>query len=206
VPAVVQTTWAEPTRNLSKHGRALWDRVMSEYDIHESGRVEMLMQACEAQDRIAKVRQEIDEDGEVIRARGQVKEHPALKIELSLRSFVLRTLARLGLNFEPIRSTAGRPGLSVQFANCKLSAQEHSSLVAIDRDNSAKRSDETGKTSFCQNLISVTGFTSDRTGAICRSFRTHKHYASRFFMISSLRRAASNSLMANLRRDRARRS
>jgi Phage terminase, small subunit len=111
VPAVVQTTWAEPTRNLSKHGRALWDRVKSEYDICDSGGVEMLMQACEAQDRIAKVRQEIDEDGEVIRARGQVKEHPALKIELSLRSFVVRTLARLGLNFEPIRSTAGRPGL-----------------------------------------------------------------------------------------------
>ena len=104
------TIWVKPTRNLGKYGRALWDQVMSEYDIRDSGGIEMLMQACEAQDRIAKVRQEIDDDGEVIRARGQIKEHPALKIELSLRAFVVRTLTRLGLNFEPVRPTAGRPG------------------------------------------------------------------------------------------------
>jgi hypothetical protein len=103
-------TWAEPTRELGKNGRALWDRVMGEYDIRDAGGIEMLMQACEAQDRITKVRREIDDDGEVIRARGQIKEHPALKIELSLRAFVVRTLTRLGLNFEPVRPTAGRPG------------------------------------------------------------------------------------------------
>jgi hypothetical protein len=53
--------------------------------------------------------EQIDRDGEVVRHRGGVKEHPALKIELAARSFVVRTLQRLGLNYEPVRAKAGRP-------------------------------------------------------------------------------------------------
>jgi hypothetical protein len=26
-------TWAEPPRNLGNHGRSLWDRIMSEYEL-----------------------------------------------------------------------------------------------------------------------------------------------------------------------------
>jgi len=51
--------------------------------------------------------EQIDNDGEVIRARGQIKDHPALKHELAARAFVVRTLSRLGLNFE--RCGHGRP-------------------------------------------------------------------------------------------------
>jgi hypothetical protein len=89
-------TWAAPSRTLGKHGRSLWDRVMIDYEISDIGGLEMLMQACAALDRAEALRIEIDRDGEVIRVRGTVKDHPALKHELANRAFVVRTLARLG--------------------------------------------------------------------------------------------------------------
>jgi hypothetical protein len=99
----------EPPRPLNAPGLALWQRVNSEYDISDAAGVEMLAQACTALDRAEALRQEIDGDGEVIRSRGQIKDHPALKHELAARSFVVRTLARMGLSFEPLRSSPGHP-------------------------------------------------------------------------------------------------
>jgi len=60
-----------------------------------------------------RLRREIERDGEVLRVRGTVKDHPALKHELANRAFVVRTLARLGLNFEPVKPSVGRPGSSI---------------------------------------------------------------------------------------------
>jgi hypothetical protein len=101
-------TWPAPSRTLGNHGRSLWDRVMSEYEITDSGGLEMLLQACSALDRAEVLRAEIDLDGPVIRTRGTVRDHPALKHELANRAFVVRTLARLGLNFETVKPV-GRP-------------------------------------------------------------------------------------------------
>jgi hypothetical protein len=86
---------------------------MCEYAIEDSGGVEMLTQACQALDRAEALREEIDRDGEVIRTRGTVRDHPALKHELANRAFVVRTLAKLGLNFEPVLASSGRPGLNI---------------------------------------------------------------------------------------------
>jgi hypothetical protein len=101
-------TWAAPSRTLGRHGRSLWDRVQSEYEVQDAGGLEMLAQACQALDRAENLRLEIDRDGEVIRTRSGVKDHPALKHELACRAFVVRTLARLGLNFEAVKPV-GRP-------------------------------------------------------------------------------------------------
>ena len=101
-------TGPAPSRSLGNHGRSLWDRVQTEYDIQDSGGLEMLLQACAALDRAESLRLEIDRDGEVIRTRGTVKDHPGLKHELANRSFVVRTLAPLGLNFETVKPV-GRP-------------------------------------------------------------------------------------------------
>ena len=57
--------WLSPPRPLGKHGQALWDRVMNDYEISDSGGLEMLMQACTALDRAEALRVEIDRDGEV---------------------------------------------------------------------------------------------------------------------------------------------
>jgi hypothetical protein len=98
-----------PMRTLGRYGRALWDKVMIEYEFSDIGGLEMLAQACQALDRAENLRLEIDRDGEVIRTRSGVKDHPALKHELANRAFVVRTLSRLGLNYEAIRPSAGRP-------------------------------------------------------------------------------------------------
>jgi phage terminase small subunit len=103
-------TWPEPPRTLDDHGRSLWDRIQREYAIADAGGLELLLLACEGIDRIWALRQEIARDGAVIRMRnGAVKEHPALKAEIAAMSFVTRTLARLGLEFEPVRPSVGRP-------------------------------------------------------------------------------------------------
>jgi hypothetical protein len=83
---------------------------MSEYQMEDCGGLEMLAQACQALDRAEGLRGEIERDGEVLRLGDTIKDHPALKHELANRAFVVRTLVRLGLNFEPVRPSVGRPG------------------------------------------------------------------------------------------------
>ena len=69
----------------------------------------MLAQCCAAADRAEALRTQIDQDGEVITTRMGKKDNPLLKHEIAARSFVVRTLSRLGLNVEPVRGP-GRPG------------------------------------------------------------------------------------------------
>ena len=44
----------------------------------------------------------------VLRTKSGIREHPALRCELASRSFCVRTLARLGLDYEPVKAV-GRP-------------------------------------------------------------------------------------------------
>ncbi len=67
----------------------------------------MLAQACAGADLAERLQAEIEQDGPVIRLRGAIKAHPAVMI--AARSFVVRTLIKLGLNFEPTRASPGRP-------------------------------------------------------------------------------------------------
>ena len=102
-------TASQPPRSLGDQGLSLWNRITSEYRIEDCGGLEILAQACQALDRAETLRSEIERDGEVLRLQSTVRDHPALKHELANRAFVVRTLARLGLNFEPVRSSVGRP-------------------------------------------------------------------------------------------------
>ena len=103
------TIGIQPPFTLGKHGRSLWDRVQGEYDVTDSGGIEMLAQACAGADLAEQLHDEIERDGAVIRLRGVVRAHPAVKDEIAKRAFVVRTLIKLGLNFEPVRASAGRP-------------------------------------------------------------------------------------------------
>ena len=99
-----------PPRQLGEAGLALWRRVQREYSITDVGGAELLLLACEATDRAAVLRREIDHDGAVLRAGdGGVKDNPLLKHELAAMAFSARTLQRLGLDVEPVRAV-GRPG------------------------------------------------------------------------------------------------
>ncbi len=99
----------QPPSSLGEAGANLWRSVMSEYDITDAGGMTLLVQACAAMDRIAEYSDIIAHDGPVIATKHGPKEHPLLKMELASRSFVVRTLARLGLNMEPLKGI-GRPG------------------------------------------------------------------------------------------------
>jgi hypothetical protein len=81
----------------------------AEYDVADCGGREMLAQACTALDRAEKCRDRINLDGECLKTKTGLKEHPLIKAELMCRSFVVRTIGRLGLNFEPLRNAPGRP-------------------------------------------------------------------------------------------------
>jgi hypothetical protein len=100
----------KPPRKLGKFGMAVWSRVQGEYGITDSGGIELLAQACSAVDRAEAFAERIAADGEVIHTRtGIPKAHPALKDELAARAFTVRTLERLGVTNENVKSV-GRPG------------------------------------------------------------------------------------------------
>jgi len=103
------TPAAKPGVKLGKPGAALWRDVMTEYDITDCGGLALLTSACAALDRAEACRARIDADGEVIRGKTGLREHPLLKHELQSRSFVVRTLQRLGLNVESSIKAPGRP-------------------------------------------------------------------------------------------------
>jgi len=105
---VSSTVGAKPARPLGKHGAALWGAIMAEYEIGDAGGIEMLTAACQQLDRAESLREQIARDGEIVRTKGGLKEHPGLKHELAARAFVVRTLARLGLDVEAIKPV-GRP-------------------------------------------------------------------------------------------------
>ena len=92
------STGASPPRKLGEHGLSLWNSVQSAYRIDDAGGTELLMQCCQAADRVATLTEAINRDGEVIHTRAGPKAHPALRDELAGRAFIVRTLERLGLN------------------------------------------------------------------------------------------------------------
>jgi hypothetical protein len=97
-----------PPRKLGTHGQRLWAVVNEEVVLEDAAGVEMLLEACEALDRVQECAAEIKRSGVMLRTKTGTRENPLLKIELANRAFVTRTLARLGLDSEPIK-TLGRP-------------------------------------------------------------------------------------------------
>jgi hypothetical protein len=102
------TTGPRPPRPLGPAGRALWDRIQGEFGIADCGGIELLQQVCEASDRLQRLGELIAADGEIIHTRDGLKAHPALRDEISLRGFICRTLSKLGITNEPLKSV-GRP-------------------------------------------------------------------------------------------------
>jgi hypothetical protein len=102
------STIPKPPANVGPAGATLWRSIMSEYDIPDAGGQALLEQVALAYDRAERLRVEIDRDGEIVRGRTGMREHPGLKIELASRSFVCRTLQRLGINLEAVRPTSGQ--------------------------------------------------------------------------------------------------
>jgi hypothetical protein len=103
------STYPKPPRKLGAHGADLWRNVQREYEIKDIGGIELLVQCCLAVDRAEACRAIIDSDGESMKVKGEPRAHPLLRDELANRAFVTRCLARLGLNFEALKPSVGRP-------------------------------------------------------------------------------------------------
>jgi hypothetical protein len=98
-----------PPDSLREAGRRVWADVVSAYDFTDpTGRI-LLEQLCAATDRLSEVSASIDAVGAVIRVRGQPRPNPCLREELALRSYIGRTLNKLGIAYEPLQATPGRP-------------------------------------------------------------------------------------------------
>jgi P27 family predicted phage terminase small subunit len=103
------TTGIQPPRPLGRHGAEFWRRVQDEFRIEDCAGLELLMQACSAIDRAEALAEIVAREGEVIRTRtGTIKSHPAVRDELTARQVVMRAIARLGIDVEPVKSP-GRP-------------------------------------------------------------------------------------------------
>ena len=101
------STALKPPRKLGDLGSSLWQSIQSEYVISDAAGIELLTQCCEASDRIGCLAAKIDSDGAVIASKTGPRIHPAVKEELALRGFIVRTLQALGLNLEPVRGRVG---------------------------------------------------------------------------------------------------
>ena len=112
-PAVnpLQPPVVPPARPLGPAGTQLWEAVQRAYSVEDAGGAEILSQACAALDRAEELAGAIARDGAIVQTRNGPREHPGLRAELSNRAFVVRSLARLGLDVEPVRAMGRPPGV-----------------------------------------------------------------------------------------------
>jgi hypothetical protein len=83
--------------------------VTSQYDMRDAAGTALLLSSCVALDRAEQLAERVAADGLVIRGPNGIRTHPCGREELSARALSARLLAKLGLNFEPVRAHAGRP-------------------------------------------------------------------------------------------------
>jgi hypothetical protein len=99
----------EPPEHLGEDGRALWLGIQAEYGIDDPAGLELLRQAAECSDRIASVRQQIDERGELLIIKNIPRVNPLCAVERDQRAALVRCLRNLNLDLEPLRDRPGRP-------------------------------------------------------------------------------------------------
>ena len=97
-----------PPAHLGSDGLALWRGIQSEYQIDDPAGLELLRQAAEAADRIASVRRQIDEAGELLVVKGVPRVNPLCAVERDQRAALVRCLRNLNLDLEPLKAR-GRP-------------------------------------------------------------------------------------------------
>jgi Phage terminase, small subunit len=84
-------------RKPDTRGAKLKQSILTEYGLDDPANAELLEQICSAIDRLDAVAQRIARDGVMLRGQRGQRPHPLLKIEATLRGFVVRSLAKLGV-------------------------------------------------------------------------------------------------------------
>ena len=99
----------EPPAHLGEDGLSLWRGIRREYNIDDPAGLELLRQAAECADRIASVRQQIDQQGELLIIKNVPRVNPLCSVERDQRAALVRCLRNLNLDLEPLRDRPGRP-------------------------------------------------------------------------------------------------
>src|SRR5262245_15557404 len=93
----------EPPCKLGDAGRKLWNRILGEYDIDDTAGLQVLALAAQSLDRAENLSAAIKRDGETVQLRnGNIVVHSGIKLELACRSYVMRSLQKLGVLSEPL--------------------------------------------------------------------------------------------------------
>jgi hypothetical protein len=102
-------TGLDPPAGLGEAGRTFWRRVQAEYGITDLGGLALLEEICGAKDRLKSLTDAINTEGPVRHSRGgALRGHPNLQAEIQNRAFIARSLERLGISAEPVKSV-GHP-------------------------------------------------------------------------------------------------
>ena len=95
---------------LSAESRRLWNELQAEYRITDAAGLRFLRTACEALDQQRRAEAVVREAGMVAVDRyGAPRAHPLLAVARDSRAAMLKALAALNLDIEPLRDRAGRP-------------------------------------------------------------------------------------------------
>ena len=96
--------------HLSSEARAIWSKLVEEYDIHDAGGLAILRAGLEAFDRSQCARALIEKHGLVIKDRfGAVKPNPLISCERDARAAYLQALKQLNFDVMPLNPGPGRP-------------------------------------------------------------------------------------------------
>jgi hypothetical protein len=95
---VIETdaTDAATRRKPDSRGAKLKQSILTEYGIDDPANIELLEHICAAVDRLDAVAERISRDGMMVKGQRGQRPHPLLKVEATLRGFVVRSLAKLG--------------------------------------------------------------------------------------------------------------
>jgi P27 family predicted phage terminase small subunit len=100
---------AAPRHLRSREARRLWRSTVKDFAL-EAHQLALLESACKSLDRLVEAREQIDRDGITVKDRfGQLREHPATKIERDSRIALARLLRELQLTDEADLDNQIRP-------------------------------------------------------------------------------------------------
>ena len=87
-------------KHLSRTAGKFYTDVFKEFEL-EPHHLKILTAACECLDRMQDAREQIKKDGLFVKDRyGQVKAHPAQKVEIDNKTLFARLIRELGLDIE----------------------------------------------------------------------------------------------------------
>jgi len=97
-------------KHLSKEAKALWARLLKEYNIEDEAGLLILQTAMESFDRMRESQAIIKTEGMQVTDRfDQKKAHPLTTVERDSRAAMLAALKALNLDLEPLQDRPGRP-------------------------------------------------------------------------------------------------